>query len=175
MSNGANHLPCCLLANRQQHINATIRFEEIMATVKHSYCVCCLMVSLTESFRKKLPICDKCAKINDINHYVNKKELPIWFMQGDSPTPRFDVPMELYILTLAEKMLIQLVSPFVPLQHIKNGVMGLHGHVCAFEQSASGFLTELPRLKEDVSILRVMRDMKTELGKDAIVKKALHG
>jgi len=125
---------------------------------------------MASNFRVQTPVCFKCSEKQDRSHYLNKKELPIWFTKDSPPIPQYDLPHPLLALTLAEKMLIQRVSPFVPLQHIKNGVMGLHGHVCAFEQNITGFLNELPRLKEDVSILRVIKAIKAEIGKDAIVE-----
>ena len=67
--------------------------------------------------------------------------IPIWYLNG---IPQFHVPMELTSLTLAEKMLIQLASPFIPLRHIKNGVFELSGHVCCFKQDVEGFVNSLP-------------------------------
>lgn len=65
---------------------------------------------------------------------------------------------------MVEKLLIQKVSPFVPLEHIHKGVMGLKGHVCAFEQNLHEIVTVLPRLPSDVSIIRVIREIKSEIG-----------
>ena len=66
---------------------------------------------------------------------------------------------------MAEKMLIQRISPFVPLHHIKNGTMGITGHVCSFETDLEGFVDSLPRLESDVSMIRVLRRMKQEIGR----------
>jgi hypothetical protein len=65
---------------------------------------------------------------------------------------------------MVEKLLIQKVSPFVPLEHIHNGIMGLKGHVCAFEQNLNEIVTVLPRLPSNVSFVRVIREMKSEIG-----------
>jgi Helitron helicase-like domain at N-terminus len=64
-------------------------------------------------------------------------------------------------------MLIQLASPFIPLRHIKNGVFGLNGHVCCFEQDVAGFMRKLPRDKTDVTMLQVLKVIRTEIGADA--------
>jgi hypothetical protein len=44
----------------------------------------------------------------------------------------FDLPKELAHLTMAEKLLIQRVSPLVPVIHIKNGILGVRGHIVSF-------------------------------------------
>ena len=61
-------------------------------------------------------------------------------------------------------MLIQRVSLFMPLHHLKNGTCGIQGHVCAFEQDVNEFAKWLPRSKEDTAILRVVKQIKTEVG-----------
>jgi hypothetical protein len=53
------------------------------------------------------------------------------------------LPSELQHLTLAEKLLIQLVSPLVLVIHVKNGILGTRGHVVSFFQVISGICTEL--------------------------------
>ena len=97
-----------------------------------------------------------CKKFKDPEYFLRNNGLPVWYMDGDPKNPpNFHVPPELKNLSLAEKMLIQRVSPFVPLQHIKNGVMGLKGHVCAFEQKIEKLAMELPRPLEEIDIVRV--------------------
>lgn len=61
-------------------------------------------------------------------------------------------------------MLIQRISPFVPLHHIKRGTFGLRGHVCAFEQDLNEFLQRLPRTRDDTSLLKVVQSIKAEIG-----------
>lgn len=61
-------------------------------------------------------------------------------------------------------MLIQLASPFIPLQHIKNGVLGIKGHTCVFPQDVKGFATVLPRVPSEAQFLRVMHCFKKEIG-----------
>jgi Helitron helicase-like domain at N-terminus len=78
-------------------------------------------------------------------------------------------------LTHAEKMLIQKVSPFIPLHHIKNGTFGLSGHVCAFEQDINGICTVLPRLPADTTVIRIVQELKTEVGDATSMKsKTFH-
>ena len=120
------------------------------------------MVSLSLDTLKTRQICIKCAKRKDNNYFTQTKQLPLWF--DSSGVARHNVPEELSSLTLAEKLLIQKISPFVPLEHIRQGVMGLKGHVCCFEQDISNVCCELPRLPTDVSIIRVVREIQAEIG-----------
>ena len=60
-------------------------------------------------------------------------------------------------------MLIQKISPFIPLHHIKNGTFGIKGHVCSFPQDISSICTELPRLPSDVTIVKVVHSYQQEL------------
>ena len=69
-------------------------------------------------------------------------------------------------------MLIQRVSPFIPLHHLKCGIFGLCGHVCAFEQDIDGIAHVLPLFPSDVRLVKVVQVLKAEIGSDAAIKKA---
>lgn len=139
------------IKHRDAHLKGALKFEKDSSALKHSFCECCMIVSLSGSFRKKKPLCFGCAKLKNPRYYLDLGELPVWFLDG---VPQFHVPLEISILTLAEKMLIQRVSLFVPLQNVKNGIMGLHGHVCAFDQNIEGFLKEVVNKSRIVSALK---------------------
>jgi hypothetical protein len=81
--------------------------------------------------------------------------LPIWI--DDDGTTRFDVPKELSELRIAEILLIQRVAPLVPLHHIRNGTLGIKGHVCSFVQDISEVATVLPRLPSNVKAVKMIR------------------
>ena len=83
----------------------------------------------------------------------------------------YTVPAELSGLTIAEKLLIQRVSPFVPLSHIKNGTFGLSGHVCAFEQSVDNLFNVLPRTESDVDFIKVVQRVRAEIGAENRAEK----
>lgn len=85
----------------------------------------------------------------------------MWYKEGIA---QFHVPEELQDLTLAEKLLIQRASPFVPLRFIKNGIFGISGHVCTFEQDVEDFVNRLPRHRNDVTMLSVVKTLDTEIG-----------
>lgn len=107
--------------------------------------------------------CTTCSAFKNKNYYLDNELLPLWYKKG---VPQFHVPPELECLSHAEKMLIQRVSPFVPLHHIKNGVFGLSGHVCAFEQDIGAMVNVLPRLSTETGVIRVLQEIRTEIGSD---------
>lgn len=111
----------------------------------------------------KAGFCERCSTYKKKTHFIDKNALPIWY---DADTPVYTVPPELSGLSSAEKLLIQRIAPFVPLHHIKKGTFGLSGHVCAFEQDVNSLLVQLPRRHDDVSILKVLKTIKTEIGCD---------
>ncbi|CAB9531982.1 Inherit from euNOG: Conserved hypothetical protein (Partial), partial [Seminavis robusta] len=47
-----------------------------------------------------------------------------------------------------------------------NGVMGVSGHVCAFEQNVEEFAKELPKLPRDTTVLRVVKVVRAEIGSE---------
>jgi hypothetical protein len=137
-----------------------VEFETQCEQVKHSFCVSCRGVGINISVNKK-NMCKSCAKYKDPDFLLKKNALPIWYLEG---VPQFHVPEELSCLSLAECMLIQLNSPFIPLQHIKQGVFGICGHAVAFEQDIEEFVNTLPRGKKDVAMLNVLKVVKAEIG-----------
>ena len=147
-------------------------FEGVMKQTRHNHCKCCRRIRIKQELSKK-GICVSCKRFKDNEYYLRNDGLPVWYMHGDVRNrPNYHLPPELKNLSLAEKMLIQRVSPFVPLQHIKNGVMGLKGHVCAFEQNIDGFVSQLPRPIEEIDIIRVEQLIRTEIGSEHFHRKA---
>ena len=108
----------------------------------------------------KRRVCETCATKSP-SYFLDEGALPVWYLEG---VPQYQLPKELQDLSHAEKMLIQRVSPFVPLHHIKLGTWGLSGHVCAFEQDLEGFCSRLPRQKDDVTMLKVLQSVRAEIG-----------
>ena len=126
------------------------------------------MVSLNVSVNKS-GYCGNCSKNNDKDFFLSKRLLPIWYKND---VPQFQMPEELKGLTHAEKMLIQRVSPMVPLHHIKNGVFGLSGHVCAFEQHIDEMASILPRMPSETSVVRVLQEVTAEVGSQESAKRS---
>ena len=141
-------------------LNIGIAFEQQCSLIKHGFCICCRRIGLNIDIVSK-GVCCECSKYDKTDHFEQNKWLPIWYLNG---IPQFYVPDELSCLSLAEKMLIQLASPFIPLRHIKNGVFGLSGHVCCFDQDVEGFVNTLPRKKNDIVMLEVLKSVRGEIG-----------
>ena len=138
-----------------------LEFDSKCSAMSHQNCIGCRMTGLSVSPNRS-GHCTSCAKRSDKHYFENNNSLPLWF--DDDGNAQYRVPEVLTILTHAEKILIQRVSPFVALTHIKNGTMGLCGHVCAFEQDIEGFAQVLPRTPDDATVIKVVRSMKTEIG-----------
>lgn len=136
-------------------------FEFKCEGLKHSHCRGCRMVSLNLDVNKK-GYCGACCRQKSRDSLVQDKLLPLWY--DDNNVPQYHVPKELGVLTHAEKMLIQRVSPFVPLHHLIHGIFGIRGHVCAFEQKITGMVDVLPRFGRDTSVIRVLQTVKAEIG-----------
>ena len=123
----------------QQKLAAMFRFEGRMFRIKHKQCARCHSVSLTEDFMPgESRFCKLCKKDKD-KFTCENQAFPIWYTEEGAP--QWHVPEVLSRLTIAEQMLIQRLSPYVPVLHIRNGVMGLKGHVCSFPQ-------EIGKIKE---------------------------
>ena len=134
------------------------KFESRMANVSPTACKECLRCSLSLNVNSN-NICNYCLK-SKINPIYNN-QLPVWY---DNGVPQFHIPVQLSCLRLAEKMLLQLVSPFVPQQYINNGTFGLKGHVCCFPQDIGEVAKVLPRLPSDVKMIKLVRQVTTAVG-----------
>jgi hypothetical protein len=65
----------------------------------------------------------------------------------------YHVPNELSCLWEGEKLLIQMVSPYVSFVHIKNVTLGIKGHVCSFPQRVQDLYTTPPRLPNSATVV----------------------
>lgn len=69
---------------------------------------------------------------------------PTWVDEYEKT--RYDIPPELTSLRVGEQLLIQLYSPYVPIVHIKNGVLGIKGHCISFMKDITEMTIQLPRV-----------------------------
>lgn len=159
--------------SQNEKYDSFVDFEDKCANLNHQTCSCCHTIGLrVHGVPKKGGVCSNCKKFKDDKYYLNRGCLPVWFRNGDTKNKaQFRVPRVLTCLTQAEKLLIQRVSPLVPLHHIKNGTCGVSGHVCAFEQDINEFVQRLPRKRDDTTILQVVKSIKTEIGSKSATKK----
>jgi hypothetical protein len=98
--------------------------------------------------------CSECKNRNNNDFFFKEgcnKLLPVWY--DDNHTVHYEQPHELKILRLGEQLLIQRFSVFVPVIHIRNGIMGLKGHCCCFSQDVSEVANSLPRTSANVVVV----------------------
>jgi hypothetical protein len=62
------------------------------------------------------------------------------------------------VLQEGEKLLIQQVSVYVPLQHLMYGQVGARGHTVSFPQDVSSVCKTLPRLPDNVQVVQVIKN-----------------
>ena len=123
-------------------------FDRKCDEVCHKVCKNCKMTGIGVKLNAKGFCISKCAYHQDKEHLLKSNGLPVWYSGG---VPIYTLPECLVGLSIAERLLIQRISPFVPLMHLKSGVMGMTGHCCAFEQDVEGFVNRLPRKKKMLS------------------------
>ena len=141
---------------------STLNFEKKCKTLKHSHCTVCHSASLNLVVSNG--ICTTC-KQNNRTKEEYKDSLPIWYEDLlNKQNERFDLPYQLSCLREGEKLLIQQISCYVPLHHLRNGQIGSKGHVCCFEQAIEEICTVLPRLPCDIKIIRVIKQYRKEGG-----------
>jgi len=144
-------------------IRQTLKFEDYMYNLHHNRCHICRQRRLKLVVNKE-GICSRCEQQRGNYIYCHEnKTLPTWNYNG---SVMYSIPNVLQNLTIAEKLLIQRVSPLIPVIHIKNGSLGSRGHVVSFYQDISGLCNELPRLPSNVSIVKVIRSGTTKDGED---------
>ena len=88
---------------------------------------------------------------------INEGMLPVWLDENNEA--QYKIPDCLGCLSDCEKMLIQKLSTHVPAHHLKYGVIGVKGHVCAFPQEISEICSVLPRLPSDCSVVRYVKEV----------------
>ena len=80
---------------------------------------------------------------------------PTW--RGADGRARYDVPVALTDLTIAEKLIIARLSVTVAIHRLAHGGVSSTGHVATFPEPAEPMAAVLPRLPADVAIIRVRR------------------
>jgi hypothetical protein len=93
--------------------------------------------------------CKKNYKGKDNYYNLNNNLHPVWFEvnedgsykldEAGEKNPHFEIPQELKILTVTERLLIQRCATFVPSVHLSNGTFALKGHCVIFPQDIGAF------------------------------------
>ena len=155
-----------LAYSKQKILEELLRFEARMMHIQHRVCSRCNCCSLVMNISKKGTICHKCH--GNYDYSCKNAMIPIW--KDEFGIQHMEVPEELRHLTIGEKLLIQRVSPLVPIIHIKNGTLGIKGHVCSFMQDISGFARSLPLLPEHVKAIRMIRSYQSTNSTETLTK-----
>ena len=104
--------------------------------------------------QKQGDMCTVCQASHAKKEELNKS-LPIWI--NEKGVVQFELPDQLKCLQEGKKLLIQQVAAYVPLLPLKDGQIGLKGHVCSFVLDISHKCTISPRLPDDVQLVKVVK------------------
>ena len=152
----------CYFACDGELDTAIKEFEIRTSEIKHKHCCVCKRVSTSLSMSTDNSVCLDCSKKKYTEEgLLEEGLLPVWF--DDTGTTRYDVPRVLGDLRDCEKMLIQVLNTHVPAHHMKYGVIGVKGHVCAFPQDVNSVCKILPRLPQDCNVVRYMKETKSRV------------
>jgi len=142
--------------SEQKVLDPIFRFEFRMLNVNHSCCSNCFETRIEMKTTITTSICSRCQRKIEKDAYNGENiMLPTW--TDDNGQIQHHIPPELEFLSIAEVLLIQRVSPLVPLAHLRNGVLGLKGHVCSFMQDVNHVATRLPKLPTEVNAIKMIR------------------
>ena len=162
----ANH---CYFACSEELDKSIKEFERRTSEIKHEHCFTCKRVSTNLRMSTDNNVCADCkSKKYSEEDLLQEGLLPVWF--DDTGTTRYDVPRELGSLRDCEKMLIQILNTHVPAHHMKYGVIGVKGHVCAFPQDVVSVCKILPRLPKDCNVVRYIKETKSRVVGETSVK-----
>lgn len=146
---------------QSKFMKETIEFERCMFNYHHKHCIICHQRRINIRINED-SICSRCQQQKGNYTFGHEnKALPTYIVDNKM---FYNIPHELRHLTIAEKLLIQRVSPLIPVVHIKNGSLGSRGHIVSFFQDIGEICNELPRLPKDVSLVKVIRSGTTKTG-----------
>jgi Helitron helicase-like domain at N-terminus len=144
---------------------STLDFESRLDSLKHWKCMKCFSVSMRHQEKSIICnnqfICADCRFVKSAND-SSVIDLPIWI--DENQTVQYYVPEELSGLREGEKLLIQQVSVYVPLQHLSYGQLGARGHIVSFPQNLLSVCKTLPRLPANVDVVQVVKNFKLNDG-----------
>lgn len=149
-------------------------FEKQVYEIHQKFCHICHSVSIFLDVKQLSDgryVCTECynAKLYEKTQY--EQNLPIWI--DCKKTIHYESPDILTCLTDGEKLLIQQVNSYIPLVHIKNGQLGIKGHVVAFPQHVQEICTVLPRLPSETTIIKVTQTYQEKEGSNIVSKSFL--
>ena len=145
---------------QREQLASMLGHEVRMFQKRHKRCYKCQGVSIIKDYTKLRYESDKyqcssCRNLSISSFWKSKHDmlLPVWY--DDNDNVQYHVPIELQNLRLGEQLLIQRLSCFVPIVHIKHGIMGIHGNCVCFRQDTAEVCNVLPRTR--VNAVKIIR------------------
>ena len=138
-----------------------LKFETSCRELKHKMCNTCRCVSLHIDLvcYKGQEMCVDCKR-NKSFDCDQSTMLPLW--TDEYGNLQYQLPQVLKVLREAEKLLIAQMLVYVPLHHMKKRQIGCKGHVCCFCQEIGKLCMTLPRVPDDVRLIRVVKKFRLE-------------
>ena len=125
-----------------------------MKDVKLKICFTCRTTALSLEL-KPSGKCTRCSTGKDRDKFTAQNNMASVWKDGDKIC--YDIPLQLSCLSLAERMILQRVSVFIPQKYINHGTFCIKGHVCCFPQDIGEVFDELPRLPQHVKMVKFIR------------------
>lgn len=167
-------------------LEETLKYEHDNQHIVTQFCPSCRqnhINQVTHHYSGAHPyMCDSCKSLPRKDHYLHYDLLPIWYERIPGATHwnqfkyvdgkrvvRYDIPEELAVLRMSEKLLIRKAAPFIQTTHLSYGYYALTGNCLAFPQDISPVVTELPRLPDKMTVTYV-RQMGNSSTRDVRLK-----
>ena len=109
---------------------SALAFERLTGEFSLGTCIACRETRLNATYRRGRggeKICLRCHSDKQGIYTEKNNALPTW--RGADGETRYDVPVALTDLTLAEKLLIARLSVTVTIHHLSHGGVASTGHV----------------------------------------------
>ena len=141
--------------SQRYHIIA--EFEIRMASLVNFICHECNSMFIDYANNRKVYKCKLCQQDKKNDKRI-KYQQPSWINR--QLQVKNEIPLQLQNLNLGEKLLIQKYSPYIPIIHIRYGVLAMKGHCICFPKDVISIYKTLPRI--DCQVVRYIRHYGTK-------------
>lgn len=146
----------CINDEERKKYSSILEYEQKIMSLSNMKCYYCHAIFLNYNNGRKKFICQSCLNCHKNNN--STWTAPHWI--DGKHIIHDDIPKELQDLRLGEQLLIQKASPYIPVVHIRNGTLGIHGHCISFPQDISSVCNSLPHI--NCKIVRYIRHFGTQ-------------